>query len=131
MMLYGSLFVTAAALSSLSLSAAETPLQQPEAYQQRLVDWVRSGKNGFFHPKVVWKRLGGNGPYAMHTTVDLPKGTKLLVVPRSHVLDSYKTYDECTTVARMLGEYEKGDDSFFAPYLSYLFDETPGGTGSG
>ena len=115
----------------LPTASSETVLQQPEAYQQRLVDWIRSGKNGYFHPQVQWQRLGGDGPYAMHATVDIPKGTKLLVVPRSHVIDSYKTHDDCVTIARMLGEYEKGDDSFFAPYLSYLFDETTGGTTTG
>ena len=128
----GSVFATTAAVSlSLSSVAAETALQQPEAYQQRLVDWIRSGENGYFHPQVQWKRLGGTGSYAMHTTVDLPKGTPLLVVPRSHIIDSYKTHDDCVTIARMLGEYERGDDSFFAPYLSYLFDDTVGGTGTG
>ena len=123
-----------AALLSSPLAAAEVvSLQQPEAYQQRLVDWIRSGKNGFFHPQVQWKRLGsdGTGPYAMHAMVDMPKGTKLLVVPRSHIIDSFKTHEECVTVARMLDEYHKGDDSFFAPYLSYLFDETSGGTTTG
>lgn len=105
------------------------PLSQPEAYQQRLVDWIRSDKNGFFHPSVVWKRLGSNGPYAMHTTEDIPKGEALMVLPRSYIIDSFKTHDECVTVARMLHEYKKGDDSFYAPYLSYLFDE--GGTSTG
>ena len=119
-------------VAAVAAAAAETPpLQQPEDYQQRLVDWIRSGKNGYFHPQVQWQRLGGTGPYAMHTTVDLPKGTKLLTVPRSHVLDSYQTHDECVTVARILGEYQKGEESFFAPYLSYLFDETTGGTTTG
>lgn len=112
----------------------ETPLPQPEAYQQRIVDWIRSGKNGYFHPAVVWKRLGPggkSGPYAMHTTRDIPKGEILLVVPRSHTIDSLKTHLTCVTVARMLHEYELGDDSFFAPYISYLFDETSGGTSTG
>ena len=119
-------------VSAVAATAADSPfLQQPEDYQQRLVDWIRSGKNGYFHPQVQWQRLGGTGPYAMHTTVDLPKGTELLTVPRSHVLDSFQTHDECTTVARMLGENKKGGDSFFAPYLSYLFDETTGGTTTG
>ena len=134
-MVSGSSLATMMAISAVSLlpskAAAETVLEQPEAYQQRLVDWIRSGENGYFHPQVQWKRLGGNGPYAMHATVDIPKGTPLLVVPRSHVIDSYKTHDSCVTIARMLGEYEKGDDSFFAPYLSYLFDETAGGTTTG
>mmetsp|Transcript_27718 Transcript_27718/g.59242 ORF Transcript_27718/g.59242 Transcript_27718/m.59242 type:complete len:437 (-) Transcript_27718:340-1650(-) len=108
-------------------------LRQPEAYQQRLVDWIRSGKNGFFHPKVQWKRLGedGTGPYAMHTTVDIPKGETLLVVPRSHIIDSYRTHWDCVTIARMLHEYDLGDESFFAPYVSYLFDSTVGGTSTG
>ena len=119
------------AVAATCTAAESPPLQQPEEYQQRLVDWIRSGKNGYFHPHVQWKRLGGTGPYAMHTTVDLHKGTKLLTVPRSHVLDSFQTHDECTTVARMLGEYQKGEESFFAPYLSYLFDETTGGTTTG
>jgi len=108
--------------------------QQPEAYQQRLVDWIRAGPNGFFHPSIAWKRLGPDGksgPYAMHTTQDLPKGTTLLVVPRKYVIDSFKTYEPCVTVARMLEEFEKGDESLYAPYLSYLFDDTAGGTSSG
>jgi len=111
-------------------------IKQPEEYQQRLVDWIRAGKNGFFHPSVKWKRLGpdgsNSGPYAMHTLVDIKKGTPLLVVPRGYVIDSYQTYDACTTVARMLDEYEnKQDDSLFAPYLSYLFDKKEGGTSNG
>jgi len=118
-------------LSPVTAEKDTTPLPQPEAYQQRLVDWVRSGENGFFHPKVVWKRLGGDGPYAMHATVDIPKDDPLLVVPRSHVIDSFKTFNECVTVGRMLNEYEMGDNSFFAPYLSYLFDDTIGGTSAG
>jgi len=121
--------------SSLVLATGdETPLPQPEAYQQRLVDWIRSGENGFFHPAVVWKRLGPDGKsgsYAMHTTRDIPKGETLLVVPRSHTIDSFKTHSRCFTVARMLHEYEKGDDSFYEPYISYLFDDTSGGTSTG
>jgi len=31
----------------------------------------------------------------------------------------------------MLDEYEKGDESFYAPYLSYLFDDTVGGMSLG
>lgn len=125
-------FLLPLAMAATAASAAEPPpLPQPEAYQQRLVDWIRSGTNGYFHPQVQWQRLGGTGPYAMFTTVDLPKGTKLLTVPRSHVIDSFQTHDECVTVARMLGEHQKGEDSFFAPYLSYLFDETAGGTTTG
>jgi len=133
--------VCAIALVSLtggpSVAAAasdETPLPQPEAYQQRIIDWIRSGENGYFHPAVVWKRLGPDGesgPYALHTTRDVPKGETLLVVPRSHTIDSLKTHEHCYTVARMLKEYEKGDDSFYAPYISYLFDETAGGTSTG
>merc|ERR1719491_2344458 len=113
------------------------PQPQPEDYQQRLVDWIRAGPNGYFHPSVVWQRLGpegskGTGPYAMHTLVDVKKGTPLLVVPRGYVLDSFQTYDTCTTVARMLEEYEqKQEDSLFAPYLSYLFEKKEGGTSNG
>ncbi|KAL7530371.1 hypothetical protein ACHAWF_003353 [Thalassiosira exigua] len=114
-------------------TTAATPLPQPEPYQQRIVDWIRSGDGGFFHPSVVWKRLGDgdSGPYAMHTTVDIAKGEKLLVVPRSHTIDSGETYDECVTISRMLDELEKGNESFYAPYLNYLFEDTPGGTSTG
>jgi hypothetical protein len=138
MMIYNlgfSLIAAALSLSSLPVSLSvndnEHHQQQPEAYQQRLVDWIRTGPNGFFHPSIAWKRLGPDGksgPYAMHTTQDLPKGTTLLVVPRKYVIDSYKTYNPCVTVARMLEEFEKGDESLYAPYLSYLFDDTAGGT---
>jgi len=132
---------------------------QPEAYQQRLVDWIRKDPKGFFHPSILFKRLGSDGnsgPYAMHITQDIPKGTPLIVLPRKYVLDSSHNgiqYDKdddysqimCVTVARMVNEYDKqyyddGDNdndeqssssSFYAPYLSYLFDETVGGTSRG
>jgi len=133
--------ISTAALSFFgpSVSAAAVvsdgaPLPQPEAYQQRLVDWIRSGPNGYFHPAVVWRRLGPGGtagPYAMHAAADIPAGAPLLVVPRGHTIDSFRTHDPCVTVARMLHEYQRGDGSFYAPYLSYLFDDTVGGTSTG
>jgi len=133
--------ISTAALSFFdpSVSAAAVvsdgaPLPQPEAYQQRLVDWIRAGPHGYFHPSVVWRRLGPGGTtgaYAMHAAADIPAGATLLVVPRGHTLDSFKTHDPCVTVARMLHEYDQGDGSFYAPYLSYLFDDTVGGTSTG
>jgi hypothetical protein len=115
--------------------------KQPEAYQERLVEWLLEDPNGFFHPSILWKRLGPDeksGPYAFHVTDDVPKGTPLIVLPRKYVLESHmdNTNDEpvedyrmCVTVEKMISEYnEHADESFYAPYLSYLFEENAGGT---
>jgi hypothetical protein len=152
---FATLFAFLSLLSTLATAAAaaaaeeeEELIKQPEEYQQRLVDWIRNAPsgNGYFHPAVQWKRLGSDGKsgsYAMHTLKDIKKGTPLLVVPREYVIDSFQNYDECTTVARMINEYEnnnsnkamennKKNESLFAPYLSYLFDNNnEGGTSIG
>jgi len=132
--------------------------KQPEAYQERLVEWILEDPNGFFHPSILWKRLGPDeksGPYAFHATEDIPKGTPLIVLPRKCVMESYMNEDEdieapiedyrmCVTVAKMIeGRFEQHTDdandnnnatsetSFYAPYLSYLFEENDGGTTRG
>jgi len=145
-----------------------TAQKQPEVYQQRLIDWLLEDPDAFFHPGILWKRLGPDGtsgPYAYHVTEDIPKGTPLIVVPRRFMIESASPAPEpgpllleedarmCLTVHKMIEEYqkvlkakEKNDDnsssssnssnnnedgSFYEPYLSYLFDETVGGTSRG
>ena len=130
--------------------------KQPEAYQERLVEWILEDPDGFFHPSIVWKRLGPDGksgPYAMHAAEDIPSGTPLIVLPRKYVLESgvesehddYHSEDPrwCVTISKMMegqfGEkYKKdnntgtdGSSSFYAPYLSYLFEDSAGGTTRG
>jgi len=117
--------------------------KQPEAYQERLVDWILEDPDGFFHPAILWERQLGpdgstkSGPYAMHATEDIPEGTPLVVLPRKYVLESDLRYwvpvDDhhrmCITISKMLEEYNKHNydrtefRSFYAPYLSYLFEE--------
>jgi hypothetical protein len=132
------LAATSAATTSAAEKEKEQQIKQPEEYQQRLVDWIRNAPsgNGYFHPAVQWKRLGldgKSGSYAMHTNEDIKKDTPILIVPREYVIDSFQNYDPCTTVARMLNEYENNKNkSLFAPYLSYLFDNNnEGGTSTG
>jgi len=147
-----------------------TAQKQPEVYQQRLIDWLLEDPDAFFHPGILWKRLGPDGtsgPYAYHATEDIPKGTPLIILPRRYVIESALPAPQpgvleygddarvCLTVHKMIEEYqkvlkakEKNDDnsnssssssnsnnnengSFYEPYLSYLFDETVGGTSRG
>lgn len=138
-------------ISLSSLPAFATAVQQPEAYQNRLVEWISKDPDGFFHPSVQFQRLGPDGksgPYSMHATEDIPKGTPLIVLPRKYVIESgmeqdfgvkfdEDDYRSCVTVRKMLREYYKTTDpstpyeSFYAPYLSYLFEDTVGGTTRG
>jgi hypothetical protein len=117
--------------------------QQPEAYQQRMVDWLREHPNGYFNPSIQWKRLFPNGPYAMHAVTDILKGAELITVPREYMIDS--TGDNanlCSVVHKLVEESYKvlgnGNDndndnesSFYEPYVSYLFDPKVGGTSRG
>ena len=136
-----------------SESRVKQKQKQPEAYQQRLFEWILEDPDGFVHPSILIQRLGpvGNsGPDAMHITEDVPAGTPLIVLPRKYVIESHmkKTnesiamdddYRMCVTVKKMLDEYEnqKHNDtetsfpSSYAPYLSYLFEDTVGGTTRG
>lgn len=78
----------------------------------------------------------------MHATADIPEGTPLVVLPRKYVLESkderyvgtqhnvHETPKMCVTVKRMLDELES-ENSFYSPYLSYLFEDTSGGTSRG
>eukprot|EP00535_Pseudo-nitzschia_heimii_P009275 CAMPEP_0197177016 /NCGR_PEP_ID=MMETSP1423-20130617/2768_1 /TAXON_ID=476441 /ORGANISM="Pseudo-nitzschia heimii, Strain UNC1101" /LENGTH=559 /DNA_ID=CAMNT_0042626491 /DNA_START=51 /DNA_END=1730 /DNA_ORIENTATION=+ len=131
--------------------AAPQRQKQPEAYQERFVEWILEDPDGFFHPSIIWKRLGPDGksgPYAMHAAEDIPSGTPLIVLPRKYVLesgvltenDAYQLDDPrmCITVAKMFDEHfgknetdNNDGSSFYAPYLSYLFEETTGGTTRG
>ena len=137
---------TAAAVAILFSLVAAAAARQPEAYQERLVAWLRADPAGFFHPALRWERLGadGAGPYALHAAADVPRGTPLIVLPRGYVLESHEleTADlrrdprMCTTVQRMLREHDamapgRDGGSVYAPYLSYLFDGAAGGTSRG
>ena len=109
---------------------------QTDAHMQKVANWIRSHPSGYLHPSTIWKRLGPDGvsgPFGMFTTTAIAKGTTLLKVPRDYIIDSYKTYNPCITVARMLDEYDNNNnkDGTFGPYLSYLFDTEIGGTSTG
>ncbi len=132
-------------------SESKVRQKQPEAYQRRLFEWILEDPDGFVHPSILFQRLGPegkSGPYAMHVTEDVPAGTPLIVLPRKYVIESHMKkkkgnialdddYRMCVTVEKVLDEYQKHNDtetsfqSFYAPYLSYLFEDTVGGTTRG
>ena len=142
------LLVVGAALVCIVSPLCNARQKQPEAYQERLVEWILEDPDGFVHPAIQFQRLGPqgkSGSYAMHATEDIPKGTPLIVLPRKYLIESHMDkpkesesgtddYRMCVTVEKMLDEYTRHTDpkttfvSFYAPYLSYLFEDTSGGT---
>lgn len=117
-----------------TVSAAEEtlpakPLQQPEQWQNDLVNWLISKPNGYFSDKILWTKTEMG--YNMHAAEDIPKDTTLMIIPQAALITSDGTDEECVTIAKMMKEYEKGADSEYYPYIRYLFGGHEGGTSTG
>ncbi|KAG7366650.1 SET methyltransferase domain containing protein [Nitzschia inconspicua] len=105
------------------------PLQQPEQWQNDLVNWLISKPNGYFSDKVLWTKTEMG--YNMHAAEDIPKDTTLMIIPQAALITSDGTDEECITISKMMKEYEKGEASEFYPYIRYLFGGHEGGTSTG
>ena len=109
--------------------AAAKPLQQPEQWQNDLVNWLISKPNGYFSDKVLWTKTEMG--YNMHAAEDIPKGSTLMIIPQAALIDSDDTEDICVTINKMMLEYDKGAESEYYPYIRYLFGGHEGGTSTG
>jgi hypothetical protein len=119
---------TAAAASTLT-NEMPMPLQQPESWQNDLVNWLISKPNGYFSDQILWIKteMGFN----MHAANNIPKGTTLMIIPQAALITSDGTDEECITIVKMMREYEKGESSDYYPYIRYLFGGHDGGTSTG
>eukprot|EP00978_Attheya_sp_CCMP212_P038671 scaffold193915_cov36-Attheya_sp.AAC.1 len=97
--------------------------------QQELMDWMRS-HNAVLNPKQTVQLVddptaSSSSPYGVFATSNIVKGEILISVPEHLIVSgNIQTGDEfklpCETVALILKEMEKGDTSFYAPYMRYL-----------
>jgi spermidine synthase len=87
------------------------------------IEWLRSQPGGFVHRGVEVRRLwdAPNAALGVYTTVDIERGTVLMVLPQDALLTSDGTGDICDTTWKVLREYKKGNASAYAPYVQYLF----------
>ena len=93
---------------------------------KNVMDWIVEN-GGFVSNKMELRTFdpsnpdSHNGIYALE---DIPKEEIVLVVPRKCVLTGEVDMDFCGSAQNLVAEYTKGEDSHFAPYIQYLFDET-------
>jgi len=98
--------------------------------QQELMDWMRS-HNAILNPKQTVQLVDPTGaassssPYGVFATSNIAKGEIIISVPEHLIVSgNIQTGDEfelpCETVDLILKEMEKGDTSFYAPYMRYL-----------
>jgi hypothetical protein len=112
------LFAVHAAASFLPCQAATSG--------QGVLDWIQSKPNGFVSDKIAWRKGidedGGDDSYGFFAVEDIPKGTHLMIIPRSAILGpgKDKPRSDCHTVESLLKEYEKGEESDYYPYVNYL-----------
>jgi hypothetical protein len=107
-------------------TATSKPLQQPEQWQNDLVNWLISKPGGYFSDKVIWTK--SEMGYNMHAAEDIPKDETLMIIPQTALINSDGTEEECVTINKMMLEYEKGESSDYYPYIRYLFGGHEGGT---
>eukprot|EP00537_Pseudo-nitzschia_pungens_P010078 CAMPEP_0172391918 /NCGR_PEP_ID=MMETSP1061-20121228/8205_1 /TAXON_ID=37318 /ORGANISM="Pseudo-nitzschia pungens, Strain cf. pungens" /LENGTH=1472 /DNA_ID=CAMNT_0013122659 /DNA_START=216 /DNA_END=4634 /DNA_ORIENTATION=+ len=99
---------------------------------ERIFDWIRNAPDGFVTPKQgVSRMVEGNieTPLIVVALDNIAKGELLVQTPWSHILksDDEDRDDElgwyCGTASRLAEEMKLGEDSFYAPYVTYLNEE--------
>ena len=97
--------------------------------------WVAKASDGYVTNKQSVRRMVENDtdtPLIVFATEDIKKGELLVQTPWSHIIysDDQEGDDEkdwwCGTARKLADEMQKGKDSFYAPYTSYISDEPDG-----
>jgi hypothetical protein len=90
--------------------------------QQGVVDWIRK-EGGYFNPKQEF-RPASLHHFGVFASQDIPKGEMLVSVPWKCILtadtDELDNDIYCDSTHYIIEEMNKGNDSFYAPYLEYL-----------
>mmetsp|Transcript_11912 Transcript_11912/g.17068 ORF Transcript_11912/g.17068 Transcript_11912/m.17068 type:complete len:1236 (+) Transcript_11912:191-3898(+) len=93
----------------------------------KVISWIKSDKKGILNPSV---ELGQDGGF--FATSEIEEGEIILSVPSKFILRGNDVYDDehpgesdllewnCGAIEKLEEELEKGNDSFYAPYLQYL-----------
>lgn len=110
-------------LLPLLVEATEKPTTVKLAEAQ--VDWAVSN-GGYMSPKIsiapIYESDSDNVPLGMFAKEAFSKGETIMVVPRKCLL-TVDSEDMCDTAELLLEEHNKGEKSFFAPYIAYLFNK--------
>ena len=126
------LLLLAATTASASASAVDDPHLESV---KEIYAWVDAAPDGFVTPKQSVSRMvesDKDTPLIVIATEDIAKDELLVQTPWSHIIHSYSdTLDDekgwyCGTAQKLADEMEKGADSFYAPYVTYLNDEPDG-----
>ncbi len=100
---------------------------------KEIFEWVNAAKDGFVTSKQSVRRMVEGDvttPIMVYATEDIKKDELLVQTPWSHIIktDSRSANEmwHCGTVEKLKTEIEKGRDSFYAPYTTYVNDEPDG-----
>lgn len=93
-----------------------------------VVDWVVEN-GGYFNPKQAFRRDVETDDTTIVASSHISKGEVLAKIPWKCVLtantDSYDSELFCNTTFLLVNELNKGNDSFYAPYTTYLQANPP------
>lgn len=118
-----------------------TAAQQEDSIDFGMVEWLHSIEGGYFNPKQVIRREDPEDPRSVvgiFATERIQKGELLLRVPWEAIVtveSGYKPIDEdleedtgldCGTARSLAKEMKLGNQSRYAPYVSYLSRQRPG-----
>jgi len=105
---------------------------------ERLIEWLNSKEGGYANPKIEIRRADANDPtshYGMYTKEAIIEKELILDIPQDMLIrgdeddeeeDDEEASLECATIRRLIKEMRLGNDSKYAPYVSYLAEQPYG-----
>jgi hypothetical protein len=99
-----------------------------------MVEWLKRMRNGYINPKLDVGRAEAFDPssyFGIFANEKLKKGEFLMRIPKEAKMklqnpSSLYIDDLCDLAWMLREEFEKGDNSAFAPYLQYLNEQEKG-----
>jgi len=126
------LFVHAKSTSSCSLEF-QGRQNQDDPSAQAIMDWLCSQPGAFVSDSIVVDSLSTTTSSAAVARSDgifarqhISAGQVLMIIPQSAWIDGgdetvNDSYTLCDTTHQLVQEYQKGHDSYYAPYIKYIF----------
>jgi len=95
-----------------------------------VLDWIRGRKGAFFHPALEARHNDPNDPTSfigLFSSDDIDQGEVLMKIPWDSLIHhGGRDRIVCNTVFTLAEELRKGNESEYAPYMSYLLSRKTG-----
>lgn len=109
---------------------AKQPKDDGSIHIQKMVEWLRSKPNGFISSRIEIRRSDTASYFGIFASHDIKKHELLLRIPDEMKIQiddpDHYIHDVCELSWLLKEEFEKEDESLYAPYINYLRDQPRG-----